>query len=368
MAKRILVPCDSRANLTRCISICEAIQAHPQLELQLVIFGPLANSWQFYLPAHLQPTAILDHTTPTADTLLSISHTYSDIINSLVKCFTALHPDIVIALTDRYETLAVATACLLLNLPIAHIQGGELTGTIDEHIRHAVTKLSHLHFVATGEAAEVVRSLGEDNENIYNVGCPATDLLLRNAESISRNDMGIRGPYILVLFHPVYTEYQQAYQQMIDVLTGVEEAWDGQLIVIGPNHDAGNYSIWQAIKDFGIRAASDVPFDDYVRLMANAEVFVTNSSSGIREACYFGTPVVDVGSRQQARMPRGRSVVAVQPSSRQIGLAVQEQLKIGRNGYSAEFLYGDGKAGEYIARILADIEVPGVQKRLNRDA
>jgi UDP-hydrolysing UDP-N-acetyl-D-glucosamine 2-epimerase len=285
----------------------------------------------------------------------------SDIMEALRSCYRQLDPDLVIALTDRYETLAVASTAALMNIPIAHIQGGEVTGTIDESIRHSVTKLSHVHFVATEDARDRVIRMGEDSRYVFNVGCPASDLLLR----VDVSTRVITDDYILVLMHPVTTEYGESYQQMDAVLRGVKAAWDGLIVVVGPNHDAGSHGIWKAIKESGLSAPNQVPFNEWVNLMAHAEVLVGNSSSGIREACYFGTPTVDIGTRQQGRKPRGQNVHHVSLGTNHdwehIAFKVQTQLSMGR--YAPEYLYGNGNAGVLIARILGEIELPPIQKR-----
>jgi UDP-hydrolysing UDP-N-acetyl-D-glucosamine 2-epimerase len=288
----------------------------------------------------------------------------SDIMEALRSCYRQLDPDLVITLTDRYETLAVASTAALMNIPIAHIQGGEVTGTIDESIRHAVTKLSHLHFTATDDARMRVIQMGEDPQYVFNVGCPATDLLLQ----VDTTTRIIPEPYVLVLMHPVTTEYGEAYGQMEQVIKGVKAAWlrsgkDGLIVVVGPNHDAGSHGVWKAIKDSGLSAPNQVPFNEWVNLMAHAEVLVGNSSSGIREACYFGTPTVDIGTRQQGRMPRGRNVKSSPVNRYCVTAAVLNQLNDGR--YAPEYLYGNGNAGALIARILGEIELPPIQKRFH---
>lgn len=355
MTRTVSIPVDSRANFTRAATVIEAADNHPNLKCDFIACSKFAYEWQCWTDR--KPDAVLD-THEHSDSPLNMALGSCRLIESLAHHFSHSGPDVVIALTDRYETLAVAQTAALMNIPVAHIQGGELTGTIDESIRHAVTKLSHIHFPATDEAATLIKGLGENPEYVFNVGCPATDLLLRAGGLDVRLNPE---PYILVLYHPVTTEHQESYKQMRAVLDGVKTAWDGVVVVVGPNHDAGNFGVWQAIKDAGVKAPSLVLHDEFVRLMAHAEVMVGNSSAGIREACYFGTPVVDVGSRQQNRVPRGRNTRWVPVNEDAIKWAIKDSSKAGR--YAPEYLYGDGKAGKYIAQILNEIEIPDAQKR-----
>jgi len=360
--KKIAVPVDSRATYTRAATVIEAIDNHPDLECQFIACSRFAFEWRCFTDRN--PDNVL-YTYDESDTLISMATSASKLINSLAECWRAEKPDLVIALTDRYETLAVAVTAALMNVHIAHIQGGEVTGTVDESIRHSVTKLSHIHFPATDEAAQRIISMGEDRDYVFNVGCPATDLLL----SVDISKRLTEEPYVLVLYHPVTTEHNESYQQMKAVLVGVKAAWDGLVVVIGPNHDAGNYGVWQAIKDAGVKAPHSVPHNEFVNLMAHAEVMVGNSSAGIREACYFGTPVVDVGTRQQGRIPRGRNVMNTYPLSLggSLGWALYHKIldQKEHGNYTPEYLYGNGKAGQYIAKILAEIEMPNVQKRFH---
>jgi len=357
--RKISIIVDSRANYTRAATIIEAIDNHPDLTCRFIACSHFAHDWQAFTYDRPPDSVLVTMEDELYDTPIAMAKSSARLIDSLAECFRGNPPDVVIAMTDRYETLAVATTAALMNIRVAHVQGGELTGTIDESIRHAVTKLSHIHFPATNKALYNIISMGEDSEYVFNVGCPATDLLLR--QDIS--ERLVEEPYVLVLYHPVTTEYKQSYIQMQQVLKGVKAAWDGMVIVIGPNHDAGNRGVWQAIKDADVKAPHTVPYHEFIQLMAHADVMVGNSSAGIREACYFGTPVVDVGTRQQGRMPRGNNVwfASTQESIRRsiIGLSTY-----GR--YDSEYLYGDGTAGTQIAEILATIKMPNIQKRFYR--
>jgi len=359
--RNIAITVDSRANYTRAATVIEAIDQHSDLNCQFIACSKFAHEWRCFTDR--SPDNVLDTYEPF-DTPISMAKSASRLINSLAECWRVKKPDIAIALTDRYETLAVAITAALLNIRVAHIQGGEITGSVDESLRHCVTKLSQIHFPATQEAAQRIIGMGENPDVVFNVGCPATDLLLR--VDISTNEAV--EPYVLVLYHPVTTEHNESYSQMKQVLEGVKAAWDGLVVVIGPNHDAGNYGVWQAIKEAGVRAPHSVPHDQFVNLMAHAEVMVGNSSAGIREACYFGTPVLDIGTRQLGREPRGDNVLTqlsnhYSGANKDIGWLMKRIIRVGR--FEHEHLYGDGTAGQQIADILATMELPSLQKRFH---
>jgi len=300
--RKIAIVVDSRTCWTKARSICESVSAHKDLELSLAVCGPMSKLWREYL----------DGWTP--DNVLDTHH--GDMIQQSAELLTALgsyfyttKPDIVIALTDRYETLAVAQAATLMNIHIAHIQGGEVTGNIDESIRHAVTKLSHLHFPATEQSKQRIIKTGEDPKYVFNVGCPSIDLLVR----VDVHERPIDSPYILFLMHPVTTELDGVYEATRAVIEGIRQAWDGLIVGVGPNHDAGYLDVWRAIKDSNLQVATTVDHETFTRLMAHTEVMVGNSSAGMREACYFATPVVDVGRRQQyPKREHGRNVYGAQ--------------------------------------------------------
>jgi UDP-hydrolysing UDP-N-acetyl-D-glucosamine 2-epimerase len=249
---------------------------------------------------------------------------------------------------DRYEMLPVAYAAVLQNIRVAHQMGGELSGTIDESVRHAITKLSHVHFAATEQSAERLRQMGEGN--VHCTGCPRIDLAAQVAPE--------HGSYAMLSLHPVTTE-DDGFAVASDALNGLLAAWPGVIHLFWPNADAGHAELMGAFKGLmggRVQSHRNLPPERYMALLAGAAVCVGNSSSAIREGAYFGTPVVDVGSRQRAREV-GPNVLRCTPE--ETFLAVGEQLRHG--SYPRSTLYGDGKASERIARVLG-AALPSVQK------
>ncbi len=357
--RSLLLVCDSRATWSRALTVCEAAQDRDDLTLLLVLLGPLAVADRH--------DSLLDGI-PVGARLglhpgwrLSMAEQTGHYIAELAEFISARRPDVVVSMTDRHESLAAAVAGALSGRHVAHIQGGEVSGSLDESMRHAISKLAHIHFPANADSAQRIERLGEDPKHIHTVGCPATDLLLRV-------DVGAPlpnpGRHLLVSYNPVTTlPAERNYVHMRAILEACQERQRGglPLLVVGPNHDQGEDAVWKAIRDAGAAAEPSLPHSQFIRLMANAAVMVGNSSAGIREACYWGTPVVNVGTRQQSRAV-SQNVLTVTARPEAIKDAIALQLAHGR--YEPEQPFGDGGAGPRIAEILATAPLPPLQKHL----
>jgi len=298
----------------------------------------------------------------------------------LATIFYNENPDIVVVHGDRYETLAVASAAALMNIHVAHIQGGEVTGTIDEHIRHAVTKLAHFHFPSNKDAAERIAKLGEEEKNIFNLGCPSIDLI-QSAKVMTFAELKIAlseyvkkegwldtftEDFFLVLEHPVTTEFSDTRAHFTEVFDALG-SFDNPIMMLWPNVDAGGEALVDLINTFErehhaqIGVFDNFPNDIFVNLMRHASVMIGNSSSGVREASYLGTPVVNVGNRQEGRN-RTKNVIDVPYDAKQIEKSIRAQLK--RNTYKKEMPYGKGNSGKRIAEKLATVKLSNIQKRI----
>jgi len=301
-------------------------------------------------------------------------------ITELANAFYNYKPDMVVVHGDRYEALAAATAASLMNIYVVHVQGGEVSGTIDEHIRHAITKLSHLHLSSTKAARERIIKMGEQQNNVHMVGCPASEVLL-NAPDMSFEELSKRiAPFVkkegwkerfnqdffLVVYHPVTTEFETIEEESTEVLEALKR-FDNSLIVMWPNIDAGGEKLVHVLKEFErenderIGMFPNFPIDLYANVLRHAKVMIGNSSSGIREACYFGTPVVDVGSRQYGR-EQGKNVVNVPHDRKVIEKAIRAQLK--KERYEPEYIYGKGGVGKKMADIIATVDITNIQKQI----
>jgi UDP-hydrolysing UDP-N-acetyl-D-glucosamine 2-epimerase len=299
----------------------------------------------------------------------------------LATVFDNLKPDVVVTVADRYETLSTAVAASYMNIPVAHVQGGEVTGSIDEKVRHAVTKLSDIHFVASDKAAERVIRMGEEPAKVFVTGCPSIDLAVEVMERPEMDfdpfakyggvgaSVDLSGGYLVVLQHPVTTEYEEAREQALETLHAVTEV-DLPTLWFWPNVDAGSDGTSNAIRSFrelhsprNIHFFKNMEPTDFLRLLVGSRCLVGNSSVGIRECAFLGVPTVNIGSRQSGR-DRGRNVIDVDHLSEAIVAAIRRHLSLlGTGRYESDPLYGHGRAGERIAELLARQPL-NIEKRL----
>lgn len=292
----------------------------------------------------------------------------------LADALQELNPDLVILTVDRIETLAAAVAVSLMNFPIAHIQGGEVTGTIDESIRHAVTKLSHIHFPATKDAAERIIRLGENPKLVFPVGCPYIDII-KTTEYKSKDDLskayGFDPERRLIIFtqHPVTTEHRSSLMQVKATIQALKEFCSCEIISFYSNTDAGGKEIIKELKKIeNIHLIPNMDSKDFLSLMNCADVMVGNSSAAIREAPSFGLPSVNIGTRQQGRL-RANNVIDVDHRPSAIGKAINVALdnEVFRSNVKAiSNPYGDGRSARRIADILEKVKITPelVQKQI----
>ena len=252
----------------------------------------------------------------------------------------ALAPECVVTIADRHETLATAIAASYQNIPLCHVQGGEVTGSIDDKVRNAVTQLADLHLVATETAARRVEGMHWLAAQV--TGCPSLDIA---AEAVRLGP--IHRADVVVLQHPVTSETAQAREQM----QATVDAVDGAALYFWPGEDAGADAMSKVLRMRGIEPKRNLEPVEFLRTLLGAKVLVGNSSVGIRECSFLGVPVVNVGSRQQGR-ERGPNVVDVPHEREQIKAAIESQMAHGP--YESSQLYGDGHAGERIAKALLE--------------
>lgn len=375
--RKICVVITARPSYSRIKTALQAIKEHPKLELQLVVaasalldrYGTAINfieKDQFHITTKV--FSVLEGENVTVS-----SKTTGLGILELSTVFDNLQPDIVITVADRYETMSTAITASYMNIPLAHVQGGEVTGNIDEKVRHAITKLSDYHFVSSENARERVIKLGEDPDFVFNTGCPSIDIadqVMRNQDQdfnpikhyggVGADTEIFNGDYLVVMQHPVTTEYQKARYQVEQTLHAVKDL-NMPTYWFWPNVDAGSDGTATGIRVFRernenntIRFFKNMEPTHFLQLLNNCKCLVGNSSVGIRECSYMGIPVVNIGTRQMRR-ERGENVIDVDYDSEEIKKAVQFWLENGKPGRSQ--IYGDGKAGEKIAKLLSELEL-----------
>ncbi|HKW59006.1 MAG TPA: UDP-N-acetylglucosamine 2-epimerase [Candidatus Dormibacteraeota bacterium] len=288
-------------------------------------------------------------------------------VHGITAALEEVAPEVVIVLGDRGEMLAAAIAATHLNIAVAHVHGGEVSGTVDELVRHAISKLSHVHFAATGEAAERLRRMGERPEHVHVVGAPGLDYLNRfepapDAQLADELKLDLARPFVIFTQHPVTIEMDRAARQMEMSLQALEAA-GVQVTATYPNSDAGGRSMIDVLDGWAgrswLRVVPSLGRRKFATLLKRAAAMVGNSSSGIIEAPFFGVPVVNIGTRQEGRL-RAENVIDVPYDAQAIRAAIEcalnDQAFISRARASRN-PYGDGHAGERIVDVLASLEV-----------
>ena len=373
--RKICVVVGSRANYSSIKSAMQAIKAHRSLSLQVVAMASaILDRYGSVVELIRQDgfdIAETVHMLVEGETPLTMAKSTGLGLIELTTAFDRLGPDVVVTVGDRFETMATALAAAYMNIGLAHTMGGEVTGTIDESIRHAITKFAHIHFPASRDARARILRLGERPETVHLVGCPRIDLIADILDAVERVDLShlfddgvgnrldLGQPFILLSQHPVTTEYGADEERIYHSLRAIKEL---QLpaIVLWPNSDAGSDGISRGIRIFRehedngqFHYFKNLPIDVYVALMHKTACQIGNSSSAIRDGAYIGTPTVNIGSRQNRR-ERGDNVIDVDHCKDQIKQAIEVQLAHGP--YPRDNLYGDGHAGTRIADILATCE------------
>ena len=383
--KKVCVITGYRSDYTKLKSVLKSIKSHNALQLQLVAFGAhlledCGNSIKDIVSDGYEITYTCN-TTIAGDSPLVMSKSVGFAIVELSSALEQLKPDVVLIVGDRYEILSAAVAASIGNIPVAHIQGGEISGTIDETIRHAITKLSHVHFPSTELSKDRILRMGEDPSHVFNVGCPAVDYIndigycakseLSSLAGLSRTKLNEEAGDFLVIQHPVTTEFDKAAEQMTVTLEALQ-AVGVQTLLIYPNPDAGSTSMVRAIRRHARKyekqnvikgSFKNLPFETYLNLLRYSECLVGNSSSGIREACMYNIPAINIGSRQNGR-ERTANIVDVPHDLEQIKGQLSMSLQKRDKGYiSNDCIYGDGTAGRKIADILSTISLDSIEQK-----
>lgn len=386
--KKICVFVGSRANYSSIKSVMVAVKNHPELELQLVI-GASALLDRF---GKVEDLIIKDGFTPDfsfyniveGENPVTMAKSTGLGLIEASMIFNNLNPDYLVVVGDRFEMMSVTIAAAYMNIRIAHTMGGEVTGTIDESIRHAITKFAHVHFAASEDAKERILKLGENPEYVFNVGCPRMDQVINELKNDSHIVLGrifenftgvgpsfldLTKPFLLVSQHPVTTEFGSNRAQIEETLYALDSL-EMPTIMLWPNIDAGSDDISTGIrvyrevynKDSGkwLKLFKNLPTQIYIHLMNTCACLIGNSSSGVRESSTIGTPVVNIGTRQNKR-EMGPNVINVGYNRNEIKEAILKQIEHGK--YPNAGIYGDGNAATQIADILAGTD-PSIQKTI----
>lgn len=374
--RKICVVITARPSYSRVKSALIAINKHKDLELLLVLAGSAVldkygNVAEIIEKDGFQITEKI-YNIVDGNSVTAMAKTTGVAILELSTAFNNLEPDVVVTIADRFETIATSIAASYQNIPLVHIQGGEVTGNIDEKVRHANTKLADLHLVSSEDARKRVIKMGEMPSKVLNTGCPSIDI----AQDILTNSKIDFNPfekysgvgslinwhegYLVVLQHPVTTEYDESLKQ-IQMTLSVIDKLNIPTFWFWPNVDAGSDGTSSGIRKY--REANEIKnvhffknFEptDFLKLLKNSKCLIGNSSVGIRECGFLGVPVVNIGSRQDGRS-RALNVYDCGYNEGEIMKGIKYQINHGQ--YNSQFVYGNGSAGIEIAKALATFEL-----------
>lgn len=377
MVKRnICVVITARPSYSRIKSALLAINEHPQLNLQLVLAGSAL------LERYGNASRIIEKdgfkvvekvfNVIEGDSSAIMAKTTGLAIIELSSVFEKIKPDLVITIADRFETIATSIAASYQNIPLVHIQGGEVTGNIDEKVRHANTKLADLHLVSNQDALTRVLKLGENKIKVINTGCPSIDLAKEVLQDpkfdklfFKRNkgvgyDLKLNDKYLVVMQHPLTTDKENSFENTTTLLNIINKI-NIPTIWFWPNVDSGSEGVSKALrvfreknKDLTIKFLKNMEPKDFLKLLINSTCLIGNSSVGIRECSFLGVPVVNIGERQNSRL-RGQNVIDVAFKKEEIKNAIEKQIKNGR--FQSSNIYGDGDSGKKIANELLNFNL-----------
>lgn len=376
MKRKVAVVITARPSYSRIKTALSAIKNHPDLELNIIVaasallerYGSAVN----YIEQDGFEIAARVFNVLEGENLTAAAKTTGIGILELSTVFDNLKPDIVVTIADRFETMATAISAAYMNIPLVHIQGGEVTGNIDEKVRHSITKLADYHFVASEDAYQRVLKLGESEDSVFNTGCPSIDL----AQTVLDNPVLDFDPYkkyggvgfspdlskgyLVVMQHPVTTEHSKSREQINETLHAVNEI-GLPVLWFWPNVDAGADGTSSGIRTFRevykpqqIHFFKNMEGTDFLKVLLSSSCLIGNSSVGIRECSFLGVPVINIGSRQNKR-ERGNNILDVGYDKKEITKAIQYWLINPRPSQS--LTYGGGKAGVEIANLLSQIEL-----------
>ena len=372
--RKVCVVVTARPSYARVRTALEALRARNDVELQIIATASTL------LHRYGEVVKVMEadgfditwriHSILEGENLVTQAKSTALGLNETATALENLKPDVVVSIADRFETIATAIAASYMNIPLAHIQGGEVTGNIDDRVRHAVTKLADMHLVASPGARDYVISMGEHPDSVHLTGCPSIDIAARAQENPAlpedffRRFGGVgaefdihREDFIVVMQHPVTTEYEQAYEQAEATLEAVSDL-GVHALWFWPNVDAGADATSKAIRVWRERGRLEkvhffrnMPPEDFYRVLMRSKCIVGNSSVAIRECSFLGVPAVNIGNRQVSR-ERGPNVIDVPHDANAIEQAIRQQMQHGP--YPSSGIYGKGDAGERIARVLAE--------------
>ncbi|HET9832944.1 MAG TPA: UDP-N-acetylglucosamine 2-epimerase [Vicinamibacterales bacterium] len=380
--RRICFPITSRAYYGRSQLLIRKLHQHPSIDLELMLGGSiLLDKYSRHVADDIKEGGFT-----ISASLFNVIEGGNHVAMAKTACLTALEvtnslytadPDVVVVCGDRFEQLAIAMAAAYLNKTIAHIEGGDLTGSIDESVRHAITKLAHIHFVTNDGARRRVLAMGENPEYVFNTGsldveraaCVDADITTEQLSGYGvGHDVDVTKPFLTVIQHPVTTETSN--RQHLETTFRALAALETPIVWFWPNPDAGTGEMAETLRHFRehheaatdrMRFITNVPADQFIALLKRTACVVGNSSAGIKECSFLGTPVVDIGGRQQGRLS-AENVMRSGYDIDEVRAAVKKQMAHGR--YAASHIYFKPNASQAMVDILTNVDLY-TQKRFH---
>ena len=380
--KKICFVINSRANFGRVNVLLKELKKFKNCELQIVL-GASSLLYKFGDISELLKKEKIKvnhkfYSIIEGENLLTMTKSAGYTIAELSNIFDQMKPDVVVVLADRFENLPVAICASYMNIPLAHIQGGEITGSIDEKVRHAITKLSDIHFTSTERSKKFVIRMGENDKMVFNTGCPSIDLVKKIKDKLPLNKLSKFGVgsklkkndrYLVVMQHPVTTEIRSTTSQIKETIKAIKivsKNFDLKVLWFWPNVDAGNDKISKILRKFRENENPDnlifiknLPPKLFIQVLKGCVCMIGNSSSGIREGSFIGVPYVNIGNRQDGR-EKCKNVISVRCNSTEIIKAVKKQISKGF--YKSNNLYGRGNSSGKIAKLLLKLPLTYVKK------
>ncbi|NVO08514.1 MAG: UDP-N-acetylglucosamine 2-epimerase (hydrolyzing) [Bacteroidales bacterium] len=377
--RKVFIVIERRADYSRYKPILQKLKQDPFFEIYLVVTGICLLETHgkdvnyikqdgFKIDAEI-PMFDANGEDTGAEMVRSMSRVMTGLVNELEKA----KPDIVLSGFDIGGNFAVTVAAAHMNIPIAHIQGGEVTGSIDESIRHAMSKFAHIHFPATELSKQRLIRMGEHPDSIYVVGCPSIDVLV-NTPVLPREKVeeylkvDLSKPTLLMIQHPVTTEWMNSFDQIKETIEAIKES-KVQCIVLLPNNDAGYSKIIEFIKSNDVKWFPSLPTDIFINLYRNVSALIGNSSSGIHETPTLKIPTINIGTRQQGR-ERAGNVIDVPNNKTKIVEAIKKAVfdeDFRKYVRSLENPYGNGTSAEQIVKILKTVPLDGIVQKIFHD-
>ena len=368
--KKVAVVTATRAEYGILTPLIKAINDDSELELDLIVTGTHLSEKHGYTKKFIEADGLpIAHEIPileNGNTPYDISITMANAVRGFAECFKNDRPDIVIILGDRTEMLGIASAAMNERIPIAHLHGGEVTeGAVDDCVRHALSKMSYLHFTSTEVYRKRVIQLGESPERVFFVGALSTENILKaplKSESVIRNDVGIPTdkPYSVVTFHPVTLEENSAKEQTLELCRAMEQKNEYFYLITMANSDAGGDTVNTIFANFAdkhdnVKLVSSLGMIRYLSAVKYAKFVLGNSSSGIVEAPVLGTPTVNIGDRQRGRL-MADTIINCSPDIESIVGAIK-RAEIAE--HTPTLMYGDGETSAKIVSVIKDYLLNG---------